>query len=159
MPINANGTSWPHILHCPLWGQLQISLSCKFCKQVKHLYLLTMGLYTYLQLLYFQILKRDFFQIRSFNIQGKNHINLIKFAQLCSFSICILLQSIIYSFQACQIIFRRYRMHRNKFWRCILIFTHLCFNEFFNEYSINKINILFMASILQFIFTNPWMFF
>ena len=113
----------------------------------------------FIQLLYFQILKRDFFQIRSFNIQGKNHINLIKFAQLCSFSICILLQSIIYSFQACQIIFRRYRMHRNKFWRCILIFTHLCFNEFFNEYSINTINILFIASIHQYIFTNPRMFF
>ena len=104
--------------------------------------ILTMGLYTYLKLLYFQILKRDFFQIRSFNIQGKNHINLIKFAQLCSFSICILLQSIIYSFQACQIIFRFYRMHRNKFWRCILIFTHLCFNEFFNESSTNTFNIL-----------------
>ena len=96
----------------------------------------------FIQLLYFQILKRDFFQIRSFNIQGKNHINLIKFAQLCSFSICILLQSIIYSFQACQIIFRRYRMHRNKFWRCILIFTHctcvlMNFQWIFYQYNFN----------------------
>ena len=141
-----------------LWGQLQISHSCKFCKQVKHLLVNEKATkFDEISIFVWQYLVSN---IKTMMEILPNFVAFSEYLNLCPAPICILLQSIIYSFQACQIIiFRCYRMHWNKFWRCILIFTHLYFHEFFNEYSTNTLNILFMTTIHQYIFINPRMFF